>query len=302
MLLGAAAFAAMTVIVRIAADTLHPLEIVFFRNLFGLAAMVPWFARAGLGGLKTERLGLYSLRTVFGLIAMTLWFWGVTVLPLGDAVALSFTAPLFGALAAVIVLGEMMGIRRAAALVFGFIGALIIIRPGFSGIGAEALLVVCSSLFVAASLTTVKVLSRSENTIAIVTWMVLLLTPLSLIPALFVWRWPDGETFLWLALMGGLATIGQLALTRAYAVTEVTVVLPFDYARLPFAAAIAYFVFAEVPEPWTWAGAAVIALATVYIAQREARLARAGQRVGTVTVAAGGAETAIPPETGNRGP
>lgn len=299
MLLAAAAFAAMTALVRVMGKNMHPFEITFFRNFYGLLFMAPWLMRMGFAGLRTARIGAYTLRATFGLTAMMLWFWAITLMPLGEAVALSFTAPLFASLAAMVFLGERMGLRRSIALVAGLVGALIILRPGIITLSVPAMLVLTSSLFIACSLTMVKLLSRSESPAAIVTWMGLYLTPLSLIPALFVWRWPSLEESLILIVLGGLATIGQVAMTRAYAATEATIVLPFDYARLPFAAAIAYFAFSEKPDVWTWTGAAMIAIATIYMAHRESRIARRAARhtarLGTATLVAGGAELAPGP-------
>ncbi|HTI86816.1 MAG TPA: DMT family transporter, partial [Alphaproteobacteria bacterium] len=118
------------------------------------------------------------------------------------------------------------------------------------------------------------ILSRTEPSNVIVTYMGIYLVPMSLIPALFVWTMPSGTDWLWLVFIAGVATIGQLGITYAYATTEATVVLPFDYARLPFAAAIAYLAFGEVPDRWTWLGALVIAGSAVYIARREAQRAK----------------------------
>jgi drug/metabolite transporter (DMT)-like permease len=297
MLLAAAAFAVMTALVRVMGTTMHPFEIAFWRNLYGLLFMVPWIARVGFVALRTRRIGGYTLRAACGLSAMLLWFWAITVMPLDEAVALSFTAPLFASVAAVVFLGERMGMRRTGALLAGFAGTLVILRPGVQAIGQPALLVLAASLFIAISITMVKTLSRSESPAAIVTWMGVFMTPMSLIPAAFFWTWPTmGETLM-LIVMGAFATVGQVAMTRAYAATDATVVLPFDYARLPFAAAIAYVAFAERSDGWTWAGAAIIAGSTVYIAHRESRIARhgAGARIGTATLDVGGAELATPP-------
>jgi drug/metabolite transporter (DMT)-like permease len=296
MLLAAAAFAAMTALVRVMGETMHPFEIAFWRNLYGVLFMAPWIARVGLAALRTRRIGGYTLRAACGLSAMLLWFWAITVMPLDEAVALSFTAPLFASVAAVMFLGERMGLRRTFALLAGFAGTLVILRPGIQAISEPALLVLAASVFIAISITMVKTLSRSESPAAIVTWMGVYMTPMSLIPAAFVWTWPTmGETLI-LIVMGAFATVGQVAMTRAYAVTDATVVLPFDYARLPFAAVIAYLAFAERPDGWTWAGAAIIAGSTIYIAHRESRLARRhrGPRIGTATLGVGGAELAPP--------
>lgn len=297
MLLAAGAFSVMTALVRVMGATMHPFEITFWRNFYGVLFMVPWIAHVGFAALKTRRIGGYTLRAACGLSAMLLWFWAITLMPLDEAVALSFTAPLFASVAAVAFLGERMGIRRTLALLAGFAGTLVILRPGLTTITPPALMVLAASLFIAFSVTMVKTLSRSESPAAIVTWMGVFMAPMSLIPAVFFWTWPTLTETMILIVMGGFATIGQVAMTRAYAATDATVVLPFDYARLPFAAAIAYFAFAEQPGAWTWAGAAIIAGATIYMAQRESRLARhkPGTYIGTVTLGTGVAELAAPP-------
>ncbi|MFM2130038.1 MAG: hypothetical protein RL477_1584 [Pseudomonadota bacterium] len=297
MLLAAAAFSAMTALVRVMGETMHPFEIAFWRNFYGLLFMAPWIAHVGFAALRTRRIGGYTLRAACGLIAMTLWFWSITLMPLDEAVALSFTAPLFASVAAVLFLGERMGLRRTLALLAGFAGTLVILRPGLVALSQPALMVLAASVFIALSVTMVKTLSRSESPEAIVTWIGVYMVPMSLVPAAFFWTWPTwGETLI-LVVMGGFATLGQVAMTRAYAATDATIVLPFDYARLPFAAAIAWFAFAERPDAWTWAGAAIIAGATIYIAHREARAARAGSHpiIGTATLGAGGAALAPQP-------
>lgn len=274
MLLGAAAFAVTTALIRVCADALHPFEVAFFRNLFGLVLLLPWLARRGIGTLRTRRIGVYALRAAIGLAAMLCWFTGIAMMPIAEATALSFTSPLFASLAAVLALGETMRLRRTAALIAGFAGALIILRPGIVAIEFPALLIVTGSVFVAAAITMVKMLSRTENTTAIVTWMLIFLTPASLIPALFVWTWPGWDTLALLAALGAVGTIAQVAVTRAYVAADATLVLPFDYARLPFAALAGWIAFGETLDAWTWVGAAVMGSATVYMVHRETRLAR----------------------------
>ncbi len=263
-------FAALTGLIRHVSATLDPLEIVFFRNLFGLAAMLPWFLRHGFGGLRTRRLPLYTLRAAAGLIAMITWFVAISRMNLADAVALSFTAPLFATVAAVFLLGEIVRGRRWTAVMIGFAGAMIILRPGFEEVTPTALLVLLSSSMMAVAIIMVKMLSRTEPVGAIVFYMVLMLTPASLIPALFVWRTPTPEEFVWLMAIGAAGTLGHLCLVRAFAVADATAVLPFDFVRLPIIALIGYFAFGQPLDMWTGVGAAVILCSSVYIAHREA--------------------------------
>ncbi len=267
-------FSVMNALIRFAAVELEPAQIAFFRNLFALLIMMPWLARTGLGTLRTKRLGLHLWRGLFGLLAMLTWFTSIAILPLAEAVALNFTVPLFATVGAAVFLSEIVRARRWSATAIGFLGVLIILRPGFAELTPAMALPVLAAVFMAVSTLLVKSLSRTENPATIVLYMNLFLTPLSLVLALFVWRWPSWEVLGYLAVIGVMATVAHLALTRAYAKADASAVVPFDYARLPFVAVIAFFLFGEVPDVWTWVGAGVIAVSAIYIAHREARVAR----------------------------
>lgn len=270
-------FALMAGIIRHVSAELHPFEIAFFRNLFGLAFMMPWLARVGWSGLKTKRIGLYTVRGIFGLGAMLMFFWAITILPLAQVTALSFTAPLFATILAVFVLAEVVRGRRWGAILAGFVGALIILRPGVQEIGWPTIAVLFSSLLMAGAAVMIKLLSRTETTSAIVTYMVIYLTPMSLIPALLVWQTPSWNALVWLIALGGVATAAHQCLTRSFAVAEASAVLPFDFTRLIFSAAIGYFFFDQIPDLWSGIGAAVIVAASVYVAHREAVVARSAR-------------------------
>ena len=263
-------FAVLTGIIRYLSELFDPLEIVFFRNLFGLAVMLPWLLSEGLGTLRTRRLGLHALRAAIGLTAMICWFVAISRVNLSDAVALSFTTPLFATAVAVFMLGEVVRARRWSAVLVGFAGAMIILRPGFHEIAPAAFLVLLSAAMMAIGMSLIKILSRTDSTGAIVFYMVLFLTPASLLPALFVWRTPTPEEFVWLIALGGVATLGHLCLTRAFAAADATQVVPFDFFRLPLIALIGYFAFGEELDAWTGLGAAIIIGSSVYIAHREA--------------------------------
>jgi drug/metabolite transporter (DMT)-like permease len=271
MLVSAASFAIMAATIRHLAGRIHPFELAFFRNLFSLLLLAPWVLRGGFSRLRTASIKKYGLRGLLSIVAMLSWFYGLAVMPLAEATALSFTAPIFASIGAILFLGEHMGVRRWSAIAVGFVGAMIIVRPGFHAVSWPALVVLGGSAAVAGSIIMVKILSRTEPSNVIVAYMGIYLVPMSLIPALFVWTMPLGTDWLWLVFIAAVATVGQLGITYAYATTEATVVLPFDYARLPFAAVIAYVAFDEVPDQWTWLGAAVIAGSTIYVARREAR-------------------------------
>ena len=267
-------FSVMNIAIRSAAEELDPLQIAFFRNFFALAFMLPWLASVGLSGLKTAHLGLHVWRAVIGLLAMCLWFYSIALLPLAEAVALNFTVPMFATVGAAIFLGEIVRARRWSATIVGFLGVLIILRPGFTELTPAMSLPVIAAAFMAISVLIVKRLSSDDQPGAIVFMMKLLLTPLSLIPALFVWRWPSWTTLGLMLLVGFFAALSHIAITRAYTKADASAVLPLDYARLPFIAGLGFLFFGEVPGLWTWVGAAVIAASAIYIARREAQVAR----------------------------
>lgn len=268
------AFAAMIGLLRVAMTSLHPFEVAFFRNLFGMLAMAPWLAHVGFGAMRTRRLNLHILRAGVGLIAMLCWFMAVWLMPLAEAVALSFTAPLFATVGAALVLHEVVRGRRWTATVVGFIGVLVILRPGVEAVSPAALLVLASAATGAISALMVKSLAKTESPNAIVLYMTVFLTPISLVPALFVWQTPDWMTLAVLACIGVLGTIGHMCFARAMKAADASAVIPFDYVRLPLVAIVGYVAFGESLDGWAWVGAAIIIGATLYIARREAVVAR----------------------------
>jgi drug/metabolite transporter (DMT)-like permease len=244
--------------------------VVFFRTAFGLAAMLPWLLRQGFGVMRTGHLRLHLLRALIGIFAMVGWFTSLSLMPLAEATALSFTAPIFTSVLAVLILGEVMRLRRWSATMVGFLGALLIVRPGFAAIQPAALLAIATAAVWASSTVLIKVMARTESAGAITTYMVLLTTPMTLLAALFVWQNPTLEQLGWAALLGAAGGTGHICMSRALATAEATLVAPFDYLRLPIVALIAFLAFGQVPNVWVWIGGAVIAASSIYIAQREA--------------------------------
>jgi drug/metabolite transporter (DMT)-like permease len=271
MCAAATAFALMITLVRQLTDGLHPLQVVFFRTAFGLLAMLPWLLRQGVGVLRTGRLRLHLLRALIGMFAMVGWFTTLALMPLAEATALSFTAPIFTSVLAVLILGEVMRLRRWSATAIGFLGALIIVRPGIAAINPVALLAIGTAAIWASSTILVKIMARTESAGAITTYMVLLTTPMTLIAALFVWRNPSLAQLGWAALLGAAGSVGHICMSRALATADATLVAPLDYLRLPIVALIAFIAFGEVPGVWVWLGGGVIAASSIYIAQRESR-------------------------------
>jgi len=273
MLASTAFFGLMAVVIRLASATLPTFEIAFFRNLFGLLALLPILLHGG-ATLRTQQLPRYLLRSVIGIGSMLAGFWAIGHLPLSQAISLSYSTPLFVTIAAVVWLGEQVRWRRWAAVIIGFIGVLIIVRPGSSSFTAGSLVAVAAALLSAVVAIQIKQLSRVDPADTIVFYTYLFWVPLSLIPALFVWQWPHGITWLWLACIGLAGTGGQLLWTRALRLGDVSALTPISFMQLPIVAVAGYLLFDESISRWTLLGAAIIFAANAYIAHREVTLSR----------------------------
>lgn len=274
MMSAALCFTVMTTMIRHVATEIHPFEIALFRIVTNLVLMLPHALRTGAAIFRAEGQGLYVARGFIGLIFLMTYFSGAALLPVANSQALIFTSPLFAAVLAVLFLGEVVRGRRIAALLAGFIGALIILRPGIAEFSVGAGLVLIGALANAASNVIVKHKTRTDHPDTVVFYLALYVTPLIFVPAMFVWQWPNLEQVLWMIAIGVSATLNQRCLSRAFAAADATAVLPFDFSRLLFAVAIGYLVFAELPGIWVWVGGSVIFAASVYLAHREAMAAR----------------------------
>jgi drug/metabolite transporter (DMT)-like permease len=278
MLLSVMLFAGMALAIRLATHDLHAFEVAFFRNFFGLLFALPLLRNVGLDLLKTDKFGLYFLRCVIGLCGMLAGFWGIAHLPMSQAIALSYTTPLFVTISAALTLGEVIRVRRISALIVGFVGTLIILKIwtfGPSWLSSGVWVALLSSLLTAGALISIKFLSRTEPVDAIVFYMVLIMTPLSIVPALMVWETPVGITWLWLLLTGLFGTTAQMAMTRAYKLGDVSALTPINFVQLPIVALLAWWLFDERPDRYTWIGAAIVFASVAYIAHRESVLAKA---------------------------
>jgi drug/metabolite transporter (DMT)-like permease len=273
MLVSTALFAAMHGSIRYVSSAIHPFEIAFFRNLFALLVVLPWFVRYGLRPLRTRRLGLHGIRALLNIVAMLSFFYALTITPLSQVTALGFTAPIFATLLAALVLGEVVRLRRWNAIGIGFAGVLIILRPGLDAIGPGQLLTLFSSLIWACALLVIKTLSRTDGSVTIISYMALLMIPLTALPAAFVWHWPDAMQLAWLVLIGLLGGTGQLLMTEALRRADTAVVMPLDFCKLIWVTLLAYLAFGEVPDEFTWLGGAVVFASVLYITLRERRLA-----------------------------
>jgi drug/metabolite transporter (DMT)-like permease len=277
MVVGTLVFSSMHSAVRHVTQHLSGMEVAFFRNLFGLVVIAPLLLRQGPALFHTQKFGLHLMRAVINAISMVTFFVGLSMTPIARATALAFTAPLFTALFSALFLGEVFRWRRWTALFFGFFGALVILRPGLQEVDTGGLLVICSALLWAIAMIDIKVLGRTESSQTITAYVTVLLTPLTLVPALFVWQMPSADMWLWLLFIGVVGTIGQIMITEAIKLADMTVLMPFDFLKLVWAAFLGMIFFAEVPDEFTWIGAAIVFVSSFYIVWREAKVRRARQ-------------------------
>ena len=289
-IISAGAFwALMAVSIREAGHSVHVFEVVFFRTLFGALVMVPFLLKDGFERLRTRRLKMHGVRTVFGLGGMVTWFWAIAFMPIAEVTALGYAAPLFVIAGAGLVLKERVGLRRWIAVGVGLAGALIILKPGASALTAVAAVALLSAAFNGVGHLVVKVLARTDTPEAIVFYWTLFCIPMALVPALFVWSWPDAYAFAWLVVLGGAASAGHFCVARAFAVADASAVMPFDFIKLLFSAGAGFLFYAEQPVIWTWIGAAVIFAATLYTAHHEVQASgRAPVRAGSQAGPSGG--------------
>ncbi|MDH5821594.1 DMT family transporter [Luteimonas sp. RD2P54] len=269
-------FALMVIAIRLASESLHTFEIAFFRNFFGLLAALPLLLRAGRGPafLKTAQLPRYFVRCLIGIGSMFCGFWAIGNLPLAQAVSLSYSTPIFVTIAAVVFLREQVRARRWTAVGLGFLGVLVILRPGSGEFTPGMLVAVAAAMLSGLVAIQIKELSRTEPADRIVIWTTLFWVPMSLLPALAVWEWPQGIVWLWVVAAGILGTGGHMLWTRALQLGEVSALTPISFMQLPVVALFGWVLFGQTVDAWTIAGASIIFAANAYIAHREAQLSR----------------------------
>lgn len=276
MLLSNLFYALIYVVVRGLSDNFEVNQIVFFRAVLGSAFMLPWLFTVGLGALYTRRMPTYLWRMIFSYAGAVAWMYGISGMPLADANALMFTMPLFTVVLATIWLSERPGGRRLCATIFGFAGALIILRPGMIEVSPAALATLFAAAMFSGALIGSKMLTSTENPNAMVFYLYTLMIPPAAIGAIFGWTNPElNDIPLLLAL--GVCTVGaQQCQTRAFRAAPASLVVIINYVQLPLIALFGWLIFAQSTDIWTWVGAAVICTSTYYVSYREGKSIRRG--------------------------
>lgn len=265
----AISFTVLVVAVRELSDSLPTAEILFFRAAFSVALLLPWLMRAGVGALRTKRFFGHTGRCLATFTAMMLWFHAVGLSTLADAVAIQSTYPLFTILLAALLLGDKPKAIRWIATGIGFIGMLIIVRPGVIPINMATLMLLGASIFYALSNTFVKWMSDTEPANRLVFIQNASLALLSAGPAVYFWVDPPLHEIPWIVALALSGLSAHMCLTRALGAGDASLVMPFDYLRLPFAAVLGYLLYLEMPDVPTMGGSVIIVFAMSVIAATE---------------------------------
>ncbi len=268
-------FAAMAAIIKaVSASHLANADIVFFRNLFGLLALLPWLMRRGIPALGTAYPGLHLLRSIAGLASMYCFFFAIAGMPLADVMVLNYTAPLFVPLMALVWLKERVTARLWAAVSLGFIGVVLTLKPGMAMFSPIALVALTSGLLAALSVVTIRRMAHHEPSTRIVFYYSAVSTAFSLMPLWWGWQAPTPAQLGLMALAGALATGGQLFMTHGYTLAAAAQIGPFMYAAVIFAALFGWLFWSEIPDSLSFAGAALVCIAGV-LAVRHMNIATA---------------------------
>ena len=256
--------------VKILSDDLHPIIICFYRCLMGLIIITPFVARNNFQALQTDNMRLQIFRALINIISMICWFSAIGMMHFEKATALGFTTPLFTTVLAVLILGEVIRFHRTAALLLGFIGILIIIRPGFMPFEFGTILMLIASFSFSFVLIFVKKLSATDSSLTIIFYHLLYMTPAFFILSLFYWENINLNQLIIFILMGTSGLLSHWCLAQAFKLSDTTFVMPLQFTKLIWASLIGLFIFAEQPDIWTWVGGVIIFISVVYITYREA--------------------------------
>ena len=273
MMAGTASFSAMIIAVRYLSDTIPPFEQVFLRSVISLAIGLPMVIRVGRQTAYTFRPnalgGLYAVRGLSTFIGVSAWFFAIAVLPLAEAVALHFTLPIIGLILSVVILGEHITRPRWLAVIIGFTGVLIILRPGAEAFNIMALVVFLSAAGYASGDICTKLLSRTEPARLIVVNLNIYLVLFSAFPTVMDLHTPSVSDIPMILMMGVTAWTAHMCLAQAMKRADASIIIPIEFIRLPLTALAAYIFFAGIPGGRTMVGAAVIFIGTWQLAKKE---------------------------------
>jgi len=271
LMLAAGLFSIMIVLIKVTGQHLHVAQILLVRQAMMTAIVAPAVIRGFPGVLKTNRPDLQLARVLFAIGAMVMGFTAVIHMPLADATALGFAKSFFVTIFAVLILKETVGPRRWGAVAIGFIGVLIMLRPGTDAFTVYGVMAVAGAACAGLVMVVIRLLSRTESATTILAWQAIGVGLVVVGPAIWFWQWPTPFEWVLLIAMGVVSYLAQMANIHAYKWGEASVLASLDYVRLLYATVWGYLVFATLPGIATWIGSAIIVAASIYTIWREAR-------------------------------
>ena len=283
--LGMFLFSAVDAMAKFLTGDLHPFQIVWTRQLglvVGAVVLILWSSGRVL---KTTHPRLQLLRGVVAACSAALFIFGVSQVPLADAVAISFVAPFMVTVLGALVLREPVGVRRWIAVTLGFIGALIVIRPGMGVVHPAAFLVVLAAFHFAIRQIISRALSDTDKTSTTIVYTAVVSVGVLTVPMLFVWQTPTTEQMMILTVMAFLAAFAEICVIKALELAMAVVVAPMQYTLIIWGTFYGWLVFSQLPDLWTWVGTAIIVATGIYTLRREYIVSRA-RRVRKITPAA----------------
>ncbi len=259
--------------VRLLTADISVFELVFFQSIIAIALMMPLVRRLPAGSLARarRRAGLYVVRAALYYLGALASFFAFSQLDIANVQALLFTVPVFTILLASAMLRERVGLRDWAACAIGFVGALIIVRPGLIPINAGALSALAAAGAYAFANIVIRKLATTEDAVLITVIGNAIVLPIAAIPAAFVWVTPDWGHVPWILALGVFFVAAQFSLARSIGAADARIVQPFNFMRLPWAALVGWMMFNEFPDALTWIGAAVVFLGSWDVLRRQTR-------------------------------
>ncbi|HSR56002.1 MAG TPA: DMT family transporter [Alphaproteobacteria bacterium] len=269
ILLAAFLLTGMGALVKHMGKDIPSMQMVFFRNLVSVAVVAPLMLRNGFSAFYTKKPGWHVFRTLMGTTGMFCVFYAFAHLPLAETVAIVFSRPLFAVWLAILFLGEVVGWRRISAAVVGFLGVLVMVRPGTAAFDPASLFAVTAAITAGSIAVIIKKMSATESTATIILWFSVGSAVITAVPAFFVWVPPTPMQWVVLFAIGIIGVSGMAALTKGFSTGETSFVTPFDYSRLIYATAIGFLIFGETPDVFSILGALIIVSSGYYVARRE---------------------------------
>jgi len=257
--------------VKYLSQEIHPFEIAFFRNVFVALVLAPIIINNGYKIFATKQPKIHIYRILFNSVALICFFYGLSITSLAEATALGFTVPIFATILSILFLKEKIRLRRFTALILGFIGTLIVLRPDIS-IQIGSFFIIFSALLWSICLIFIKQLTKTDNAITISFYAGIGLIPATLFVAIPVWTNPNFEQIIILFFISFTGTLAQTLMNSAFERGEMVMLLPFDFLRLIWSGLLGYTLFFETPEVSLWIGGIIILSSTSYMAWREMKL------------------------------